>query len=144
MDGGHQPGSGGNACRKYQPGVPVAERRVLIVDDDQEIRSILEEALTLDGYRVETAENGLRALHVLAVWRVDLILLDLNMPIMDGRAFRAEQRLLHGMREVPLLVLSADFDADEQWVDMGAQSYIAKPIDLAMVLATIAHLLHQA
>jgi len=122
----------------------VAKGRVLVIDDDRLLRGILAEALADDGYDVETAENGLRALDVLNRWAPDLILLDLMMPVMDGPSFRARQLSLDGLSEVPVLILSAARDAPEQSERLGAQGCIAKPFDLGVVLDTIARLIHHA
>lgn len=67
----------------------VEPRLILIVDDDPGIRNLLTYALTSEGYRVAVAENGRLALDRLAVDPPDLILLDMNMPVMDGLEFLA-------------------------------------------------------
>src|SRR4051794_23983356 len=107
----------GSGCRNWKASPPrwskcmsVRERRVLVVDDDVSIRGFLAEALRDEGYEVQTAGNGHDALALLREWRPDLILLDLMMPVMDGWAFRTEQRLIPNMADVPVIVLSATRD----------------------------------
>jgi two-component system response regulator MprA len=67
-----------------------APPRVLVVDDDPGIREVLLLGLEEDGYEARAVENGAVALSTLAVWRPDLIILDLMMPEMDGWTFRAQ------------------------------------------------------
>jgi two-component system, chemotaxis family, chemotaxis protein CheY len=84
-----------------------AERGVLVVDDDLDIRSVVDELLTYEGYQVKTAGNGRDALAILKGWRPRLIVLDLMMPIMDGWSFLAKQRLSRTLRHIPVIVMSA-------------------------------------
>lgn len=103
--------------------------QILIVDDDAEIRSFLGALLEDEGYRVESAEDGLAALEKLDKGRPDLILLDIMMPRMDGYRF-AEALQRRGLQPpIPFIVLSANL-REQQAKSMGACSYIAKPFDL--------------
>jgi len=98
----------------------VAQRRVLVVDDDASIQGFLAEALA-----------------VLRVWRPDLILLDLMMPEMDGWAFRAEQRALPDAEAVAVIVLSATRELAAKTEGLAAAAVFAKPFDLDRLLSTI-------
>ena len=82
-------------------------RRVLVVDDDRAIRGFVAEVLTDEGYEVKTAGDGSEALAVSREWRPDLIVLDLMMPNMDGWTFRARQRQVDALADVPVVVTSA-------------------------------------
>jgi len=115
----------------------VAQRRVLVVDDDASIQGFLAEALADEGYDVRTADNGREALAVLRVWRPDLILLDLMMPEMDGWTFRAEQRALPDAEAVPVIVLSATRELAAKAEGLAAAAVFAKPFDLDRLLSTI-------
>ena len=84
-----------------------AAGRVLVVDDDPDIRSFVTLALAMEGYAVREAEDGRDALAVLSAWRPDLILLDLMMPGMDGRAFRERQRSAPELAAIPVVMMSA-------------------------------------
>ncbi len=84
-----------------------SSKRVLVVDDDGAIRGFVAEALMDEGYEVRTAENGSAALAVSQAWHPDLIVLDLMMPVMDGWAFRARQRQVDSLADVPVVVTSA-------------------------------------
>src|SRR5262245_17496031 len=83
-------------------------RQALVVEDDEDIRDLLATLLTVLGFEVREASNGQIGLETLRTgWKPDLIVLDLMMPVMNGWAFRAEQRKLEGLRDVPVIVLSA-------------------------------------
>ena len=85
-----------------------APRRALVVEDDDDIRDVVTMLLTVLGFDVRDAGNGQDALEVLrAGWIPTLIVLDLMMPVMNGWAFRAEQRKIPGAANVPVIVLSA-------------------------------------
>ena len=105
------------------------QTQILIVDDDEEIRSFLGALLEDEGYRVESAEDGLVALEKLDRARPDLILLDIMMPRMDGYRFAEALRRRSLQPPIPFIVLSANL-REQQAKSMGACSYIAKPFDL--------------
>jgi CheY-like chemotaxis protein len=110
---------------------------VLVVDDDEQLRYVLQETMTEDGYEVEAASNGREALAIMRRWRPDLIVLDLMMPVMDGLTFRQEQLRLGLAERVPVIVLSA---AREMWSaaeQVGAAASVPKPFDLDDLLATV-------
>jgi two-component system chemotaxis response regulator CheY len=114
--------------------------RVLVADDDPSIQGFLAEALTDEGYEVRTAANGREALTILREWRPDLILLDLMMPEMDGWTFRAEQRAMPSVSDVPVIVLSATRDLATKARDLDPAQVFSKPFDLESLLGTIAQL----
>lgn len=108
---------------------------VLIVDDDGDVRSVLSELLTDEGYSVVTAENGAAALRLLKSGeRPCVILLDLMMPVMDGWELAAALRSEPELSGIPWVVISAAYEARP----MDAR-FLAKPIDLDSLLATVAH-----
>src|SRR5262245_34872901 len=83
--------------------------RVLIVDDDYDIRATLHEILSDEGYDVASSANGFEALQALRSGTAPcLILLDLMMPVMDGWQFRAQQLSDPTLASIPVVVLSAD------------------------------------
>jgi CheY-like chemotaxis protein len=89
------------------------------------------------GYEVRSAGNGREGLEVLAGWRPNLIVLDMMMPVMDGKGFRAVQMGHKEWRHIPVIVLSATraFLSEEETV--GARAVIAKPFDLDALLALV-------
>ena len=84
--------------------------RVLVVDDDTILRTVLCESLADEGYEVRPADNGRHALALLGDWTPDVIVLDLMMPGMDGWAFRGAQLGRRAVAHIPVIVLSATRD----------------------------------
>lgn len=103
-------------------------KRVLVIEDQPEIRKLLAKYLKTKGYDTKTAENGLDALFLLEQWRADLVTVDLNMPIMDGHNFI--QKAVKRWPDMPIIVVSG-IGAVDQAVDalrIGARDFITKPI----------------
>jgi CheY-like chemotaxis protein len=112
--------------------------RVLVVDDDSELRRVLALALADEGYDVRAAPDGWAALELLEAWRPRVILLDLMMPGMDGWAFRARQLATPVAAEVPVIVLSADRDVRVEALRPAA--FLPKPFNLQALLDAVAEL----
>ena len=112
-------------------------RHVLIVEDDDGIRETLQEILMEEGYTVSVAENGRRALDVLGSGRplVDLIVLDLMMPVMSGQEFRVHQLAHPRWSRIPVVVISAA-PPTEAWRGDVAR-FVAKPFSLATILGAV-------
>jgi CheY-like chemotaxis protein len=113
---------------------------VLVVDDDPSIRDLYTTLLHGEGYRVATAVDGQAGLNQLSCGP-DLILLDLTMPVMDGREFLRRLRRLAKHASTPVVVLSAHSAAatlDE------AQAVMQKPFDLDALLGRVSGLLARA
>jgi two-component system, cell cycle sensor histidine kinase and response regulator CckA len=110
-------------------------RRVLVVEDDNDIREGLEGALT-ERYDVLVAEHGRAALDLLASRQpVDVILLDLMMPVLNGWQFRVAQRADPAIADIPVIVVSADASAQAAAID--AARYLRKPIKLDALFGAI-------
>ena len=114
-------------------------RRILIVEDDRDLREALSEILRDEGYVVAGAAHGREALQLLRgdFHRPALILLDLTMPVMNGWQFREHQRRDPGLSGIPVIVLSAGDHLAEQMESLEIREYVRKPIDLVHLLATI-------
>ena len=112
-------------------------RHVLIVEDDDGIRETLQEILLEEGYTVSVAENGRRALEVLASGRplADLIVLDLMMPVMNGQEFRVHQLAHPRWSRIPVVVISAVAPADS-WRGEVVR-FVAKPFSLDTILGAV-------
>jgi CheY-like chemotaxis protein len=109
---------------------------VLIVEDDDEVRPMLEVMLAVEGYQTMVAANGQEALEQLAVRRPNLILLDIEMPVMDGYEFRAIQLQDPRLAEVPVICLSAGERTDVIERQTGMPC-LSKPATVAALLAAI-------
>ena len=113
-------------------------RRVLLVEDEDTIGQVVVDALALEGYEVRRARNGREALAILGGWLPRLILLDLMMPVMDGRAFRAAQHELAGdAADVPVIVLSGSREVRARAAELGAVEALSKPFDLGQMIAAV-------
>jgi CheY-like chemotaxis protein len=117
----------------------VAGPRILVVDDDVDIRDATCLVLEHSGYRVVAACNGEEALRLLREdGQVDLILLDMMMPVMDGWGFRRSQPEGPAFVKIPVIVLTGDGRASAKAAAIGAAGYLKKPLDLDDLLALIA------
>jgi DNA-binding response OmpR family regulator len=114
-------------------------KRVLVVDDDEDMQDLLRQALETENYEVIVAEDGLVALETLKQSSPDLILLDLMMPHMDGATFAKELHNRKLVPSIPIIVVSADVNAKQKIETMGADSYITKPFDLHRLLDEVAY-----
>ena len=110
--------------------------RVLVVEDDADLREMMAQILTLEGFEAETATDGADALTQLqAPGRYpDVILLDMMMPRMDGWEFCREQRRDPALAHIPVVVLSA---APREWLQISAAAVLSKPFDYDRLLAAI-------
>jgi len=117
-------------------------RRVLVVDDDDDIRLLLEKLLTSAGYRVETAADGRAALRVFHESPADLVILDLSMPELDG--FETLERM-RDLSDVPVILLTAQSGETDKvrGFRAGADDYVVKPFGRQELLARIAALLRR-
>jgi CheY-like chemotaxis protein len=114
-------------------------KRVLIVEDDGDLREVLSQVLQEEGYSVEEAMHGLQALDRLrdGSGLPCVILLDLTMPIMNGWQFRSEQTQDPELRGIPVVVLSAGANLADEVSALGVQEYIRKPVQLGQLLKTV-------
>jgi CheY-like chemotaxis protein len=117
----------------------MTRRRVLVVDDDDTIRELLELTLGDAGYEVGSAAEGGAALELVERLKPHLILLDLRMPGVDGRGFAAAYRARPG-RHAPIAVVTAMRDPARAATAIGAQGFVAKPFDLGELLNLVARL----
>jgi CheY-like chemotaxis protein/tRNA A-37 threonylcarbamoyl transferase component Bud32 len=116
-----------------------APATVLVADDNPEARRMLQVRIEREGYRVLLVEHGRQALELLAREPVDAILLDINMPEMDGyqvlAAVKADARLAH----VPILIISGGGDHEDlvRCIELGAVDYLPKPFNQAVLRARL-------
>jgi two-component system KDP operon response regulator KdpE len=116
--------------------------RVLVIDDEPQIRRALRTALDAHGYTVEVAENGSSGLEAIATWAPDAVVLDLVMPGMDGFEVLRQTRT---WSDVPVIVLSARGQELDKVaaLDQGADDYLTKPFGMAELLARLRVLLRR-
>lgn len=129
------------SIKNGQPFMPVLDytmemKTILVVDDKANVRIMLREYLTEQGYRVVTADNGRTALFVAREEKPDLILLDIMMPKMDGtdflRNFRKEAN-------TPVILLTAKLEETDKvlGLELGADDYVTKPFGMRELLARV-------
>ena len=119
------------------------QKRILIVDDDDEIRDLLEFDVRSSGYFVDTAKDGLEGLNKALNNTYDLILLDVMMPKMNG--FDVCKNIRQAKLSIPILMLTAKGTIDDKTTgfDYGADDYLVKPFDIQEVLLRIRVLLRR-
>lgn len=111
-------------------------KKIMIVDDEKEIRELLRLYIEKDGYSVIQAKNGLEALKQAKSMQIDLAVIDIMMPELDG------YQLIKGLREnsnIPIIIVSAKTENHEKilGLDLGADDYVTKPFDPLEVIARI-------
>ena len=113
--------------------------RILIVDDEEQIRKLLESSLQRRGYEVVVAADGIEALRQIRAKMPSLIVTDVNMPNMNGFELTRRLRADHRTARVPIVMLSARKQADDILTGYaeGADEYIAKPVEMAVLSAKI-------
>ena len=119
-------------------------RRVLVVEDEAALRFIVAECLRQAGFEVVEASNGLEGLEVARAQTPDLIVLDLMMPLMGGKAFVEASRADAGLASVPIVVLSAALGLVDAPDRAAVAASLNKPFDLDVMLATIERVLEQS
>jgi CheY-like chemotaxis protein len=113
-------------------------RRILVVDDDPDLAEVLRVVLARSGYSVGLAANGVEALGYLRrTAGVQVVLLDLMMPVMNGWEFRAVQRDDPALSSIPVVVFSGQGRLDEAAAVIGAAANLRKPVHLQELLATV-------
>jgi two-component system OmpR family response regulator len=117
--------------------------RVLIVEDEDDLRRGLEQALREEGYAVDAAPDGTEGLYRAEAWDYDVIILDVMLPHMDGWEILAR---LRKTKKTPVLMLTArDAIRDRiKGLDLGADDYLVKPFDLAELIARVRSLIRRA
>lgn len=113
-----------------------SRKRVLVVEDDVDIRAMIQITLEAEGHEVLLASNGVEGLAQARSGRIDVVLLDLKMPVMDGWEFARRYREARG--KAPIVVLSAAQDAERQARDLGARHTLTKPFDLDSLISVVA------
>ncbi len=114
----------------------LSPKRLLIVEDDYEMRQLVLYTFEDEGYEVSTAANGIEALEKIELEQPDVILLDINMPLMDGATLVDELKRSPHTRHLPLVAISAAANLRSH-SEMPVESWIVKPFDMTQLLTVI-------
>ena len=112
------------------------ESRVLVVDDEQQIREMLELNLSLRGFAVRAARDGTEALSMIRDWRPEAIILDVVMPKIDGFSLLP---MIRRLTQAPVIMLTAKSELLDvvRGLESGADGYIPKPFEVAELVARL-------
>lgn len=112
---------------------------VLVIEDEAPIRENLERFLALEGYAVESAENGARGMERIRTRRPDLILCDVMMPVKTGFEVLAELRGDPLLARIPFVFITASAEKEDisKGLDLGAADYVTKPFNLTELAALV-------
>jgi len=118
-------------------------KKILVVDDNPDIRTMLQSYLSSEGFEVLTAENGQKALFVAREGKPDCIVLDMMMPEMGGSDFI---RIYTSESDIPILVLTAKVEETDKvlGLELGADDYMTKPFSLRELTARVNSLIRRA
>ncbi len=133
------PGSETTAPLPPRPPAPPGGGQILVVDDVAENREVLERRLAREGYGVVSAADGLQALDMIAATSVDLVLLDVLMPELDGYEVLSRLKDDAATRDIPVIMISAldDLPSIVRCIERGAEDYLPKPFDPVLLRARI-------
>lgn len=120
----------------------MARTRILVVDDEENIRLLYKEELTESGYEVETARDAMDADRKIPVFRPDLITLDIKMPGMDGIEFLRKFRETD--RETPVVLCTAYSDYKKDFKIWASEAYVVKSFNLDHLKTTIKEVLERS
>ncbi len=135
----HEPGSYTGERNLSRPASECTGRRILLVDDEQELLSLYEEALREEGYLVLSARNGRDALRCLEASQFDLVILDVVMPVMDG--LEALGKIVSRYRKMPIILHSGRPDYHSDFMTWLADAFVVKSSDLSALKGTVKALL---
>lgn len=118
----------------------MVKKRILVADDQPGVRRLVAEILSMDKYAVIEAGSGEEVIEILGHQKVDLVLLDVKMPRLDG--VMTLRKILEQPEHPPVIMMTAQGQADlgKRVMDMGATAYLEKPFDVGMVLGLVERL----
>ena len=120
-----------------------AKPRILVVEDDQDLRTILRLQLMSSGFEVTETTNGAEGFAAIRAETPDCVILDLMMPVMDGFGFLKRVRSLNDLQDVPIMILTASDDERNKirGYQYQADAYMSKPYDLEELTAEVRKLI---
>ena len=115
------------------------KRHILIVEDEEHTRYLLERLLVVNNFDVRSAENGIDALNTMTTFKPEIILADWNMPEMDGAELCSRIKSNHDLKHIYFIMITAKTSTHEKVIglDTGADDYITKPVENEELLARI-------
>lgn len=116
-------------------------KKIIVCDDDQGILDVLQMLLETEGFTVFTEINSTNLIKQIQSNAPDLVLLDLWMPLLSGDQVLKSIRTTEGIKNLPVIVLSASVDGNDIASDAGANDFVAKPFDLDDIILKINKLL---
>ena len=124
----------------------MGNNNILYVEDNHDNMMLVKRALEARGYRLLEAANGLKGLDVAEHENVDLILMDINLPVMDGYTLTARLKTLPELDSIPIIALTANVMRGdrERTLEAGCDGYIQKPVDVDVFPMLIARFLQAA
>ena len=113
----------------------MSNETVLYIEDNIDNRTLIRRILSAEGYKVIEAARATEALEIIKTAHIDLILMDINMPDMDGYTLTAQIRGMPGFGSVPIVALTANVMRGdrERSLEAGCDGYIQKPIDIDLL-----------
>ena len=122
----------------------MSKTRILVAEDDVNIRNGLVDALEMEGYEIREAADGSRTLQLYTQWQPDLLLLDLMMPKISG--FDVCRNIRNGNKDIPIIMLTAKGEEIDKvlGLELGADDYITKPFSVRELVARIAAVLRRS
>jgi len=118
---------------------PTAPLRVLVIEDERSLTEVLSYNLRKEGYEAVVAHDGLEGLRKAQTLLPDLIILDLMLPVMEGKEVLRELRAGERTREIPVIILTAKIEETDQVVgySLGADEYVPKPFSIKVLMLRI-------
>ena len=110
-------------------------KKILVIDDDENIRELLKLEFSDLGYRIILADSAFSGLHILKIEEVDMVILDVKMPGMDG--IEALEKFMSIRRNLPVVIHSAYSHFKENYLTWSATSYVVKSADLKELIHTV-------
>lgn len=111
--------------------------KILVVDDDQDILSVMKILLTMKGFTVEVSQKGELTFDKIKSFKPDLVILDVLISGVDGRAICKEIKTEESLKDLPVLMLSAHPGAAATICDYGADGFISKPFEIDFLISKI-------
>jgi DNA-binding response OmpR family regulator len=114
----------------------MTKKRILVVDDEERLRVLLESYMNQEGYEVMTAADGQEAIYATRHYKPDLVLLDLMMPVLDGYGYMRARAKEHN---TPVIILTAKLEETDKvlGLELGADDYVTKPFSLRELTARV-------